>query len=162
MLPLYNKILVATDFSTHSTMAFKHAVMLARNNDAQIYLLHVMQPIDPYLSSFFAGKMGKKQIDDLEQTKFRQLQIELKNNLEEFAQIELANFPEDLNRFKGTEVIYGTPDIEILAFAEKNDIDVIVLGSHGHSVIEQVFLGSVAEKVLHKSTQPVLIIPLNT
>lgn len=160
MLPLYTKILIATDFSAHSTQAFKHAVMLARQNNAQIYLLHVMQPIDPYISSFFSGHVGEEQIAELEQTKFKALQDELKNDLDAFAQQELANFPDDLQRFAGTEVIYGVPAVEILAFAEKNAIDVIVLGGHGRSAIEQAFLGSVAEKVLRKSTRPVLVVPL--
>jgi nucleotide-binding universal stress UspA family protein len=161
MLPLYTRILVATDFSDHSILAFKHAVMLARQNNAQIYLLHVMQPIDPYISSFFSGHVGVKQIEELEQTKFKALQDALKNDLEQFARQELADFPDDLNRFAGTEVIYGIPDVEILAFAERNQIDVIVLGGHGRSAIEQAFLGSVAEKVLRKSTRPVFVIPLN-
>jgi nucleotide-binding universal stress UspA family protein len=161
MLPLYTKILVATDFSDHSMLVFKHAVMLARQNNAQIYLLHVMRPIDPYISSFFSGHAGEKQIEQLEQTKFKALQDELKNDLDAFAQQELANYPDDLNRFAGTEVIYGIPDVEILAFAERNHVDVIVLGGHGRSAIEQAFLGSVAEKVLRKSTRPVFVIPLN-
>ena len=161
MLPLYKKILVATDFSAHSNEAFKHAVMLARLNRAQIHLLHVMQPIDPYISSFFSGHMGERQIEELEQTKFKALQDELKSDLDAFAQQELANFPDDLKRFAGTEVIYGVPDVEILAFAEKNAIDVIVLGGHGRSAIEQAFLGSVAEKVLRKSTKPVFVVPLH-
>ncbi|WP_029912245.1 universal stress protein [Pelobacter seleniigenes] len=160
MLPLYKKILVATDFSAHSTMAFKHAVMLARHNNAQIQLLHVMQPLDPYFRSLFSDQPGSEMIAELEKSKYQQLQQELQQELADFARTELADFPEDLQRFNGAEVVIGTPATEIVATADQNNVDVIVLGTHGRGFIEHALLGSVAEKVLRHASRPVLVIPL--
>ncbi len=46
MLPRYDKILVTTDFTENSDYAFRHAVILARQNDAKIYLLHVLEELE--------------------------------------------------------------------------------------------------------------------
>ena len=53
----------------------------------------------------------------------------------------------------------GRADKEILEFAEKEKVDLIVMGTHGRTGIEHVFFGSVAEKVLQHSLLPVFVIP---
>ncbi|MBW2332955.1 MAG: universal stress protein, partial [Deltaproteobacteria bacterium] len=53
----------------------------------------------------------------------------------------------------------GREDEEILAFAKKERVDLIVMGTHGRTGIEHVFFGSVAEKVLRHSPFPLFIIP---
>jgi nucleotide-binding universal stress UspA family protein len=155
MLPLYKRILIAIDFSDNSSQAFKNAIMLARQNDAKIHALHIIHNIaqpDPYftigaekLDRFQEGRKaaGLKELDDL-----------VKN--------ELADFPEDMERLAGTEVIFGNPATTILDYANRNDIDVIVLGAHGHGIIEHAILGSVAEKVIRKATIPVFVIPIRS
>ncbi len=160
MLPLYKKILVATDFSENSNLAFKHAVMLARLNNAEIMLLHVMPPMDAHFRLMVAGHLGKDLIADLEKSKFKDQQEQLKKELDDFAKTELAKFPEDMKRLGKTKVAYGTPDIEILDAATEAGADVIVMGTHGRGIIEHAFIGSVAEKVLRKAKVPVFVIPL--
>jgi nucleotide-binding universal stress UspA family protein len=51
----------------------------------------------------------------------------------------------------------GCPDREIIAYAEANDIDVIVMGSHGREEIARILLRSVAEKVVHRAPTPVMV-----
>jgi len=53
----------------------------------------------------------------------------------------------------------GRADKEILEFAEKEKVDLIVMGTHGRTGIEHVFFGSVAEKVLRHSPFPVFVMP---
>jgi len=55
--------------------------------------------------------------------------------------------------------ISGREDNEILEFAKKENVDIIVMGTHGRTGIEHVFFGSVAEKVLRHSPFPVFVIP---
>ena len=57
-----------------------------------------------------------------------------------------------------TMIQRGTPLLEILKAEEEEDISVIVIGSHGKSNLEEMFLGSVSEKVSRKCKSPVLII----
>ena len=155
MLPLYKKILVATDFSENSNLAFKHAVMLARLNNAEIMLLHVMPPMDAHFRLMVAGHLGKDLIADLEKSKFKDQQEQLTKELDDFAKV-----PENMKRLGKTKVAYGTPDIEIIDAATEAGADVIVMGTHGRGIIEHAFIGSVAEKVLRKAKVPVFVIPL--
>ena len=53
----------------------------------------------------------------------------------------------------------GREDEKILKFAQKEKIDIIVIGTHGRTGIEHVFLGSVAEKIIRRSPIPVFVIP---
>lgn len=160
MLPYYKTILVPCDLTPNSEYAFKHAVMLARHNDAKIYLLHIMPQVDSSMRSYISSVLGENKLEELEQNNIQKAKEELKHELEDFAKQELANFPEDLARFSGAEVKTGHPVIKILETANLIDADLIVMGSHGKGVIEHAFLGSVAEKVLKKSTRPVFVIPL--
>lgn len=53
----------------------------------------------------------------------------------------------------------GREDEEILTFASQENVDIIVMGTHGRTGVEHVFFGSVAEKVLRHSPFPVFVIP---
>ena len=160
MLPFYKKILVTTDFTPNSEFAFKHAVMLARRNNAKIYLLHVLPQVDSTMRSYVSSVLGENQLEELERSNMGKAKDDLERSLDAFAKKELAVFPEDLARFAGAEVEIGHPVVKILEVANRLDVDLIVMGTHGKGIIEQAFLGSVAEKVLRKSTRPVFVVPL--
>ena len=160
MLPFYKKILVTTDLTPNAEFAFKHAVMLGRRNNAKIYLLHVLPQVDSSMRSYLSSVMGENRLEEFEKSNMEKAKEELKQDLDDFAKKELAKFPEDLARFAGTEVAIGHPVIKILETADRLDVDLIVMGTHGKGIIEQAFLGSVAEKVLKKSKRPVFVIPL--
>lgn len=160
MLPFYKKILVTTDLTPNSEFAFKHAVMLGRRNDAKIYLLHVLPQVDSYMRGYISSILGESQLEELEKNNMKKARDDMKQALDDFAKKELKDFPEDLARFAGAEVAIGHPVIKILETAKRLDVDLIVMGTHGKGAIEQAFLGSVAEKVLKKSTRPVFVIPL--
>lgn len=55
----------------------------------------------------------------------------------------------------GREVVTGSPAREVIAFAENNDVDLIMMGTHGYGAFRTLLLGSVAAKVLHDATCPV-------
>ncbi len=160
MLPLYKKILVTTDFTPNSDHAFRHAVMLARQNNSKIYLLHVIQQVDSSMRSYLSSVLGENRLEEFEQTNIEKAQKELKEQLDDFAKKELADFPEDFARFAGAEVTIGHPVARILETADRLNADVIVMGSHGKGAVEHAFLGSVTEKVLRKTHRPVFSVPL--
>jgi nucleotide-binding universal stress UspA family protein len=58
-----------------------------------------------------------------------------------------------------TKSVEGNPGDEIVDYAAKIGADMIVMGSHGRSGVRRLLLGSVAEKVLHRTTCPVLVVP---
>ncbi len=160
MLPHYDKILVTTDFTENSDHAFRHAVMLARQNDAQIYLLHVLPLVDSSMRSYLSSVLGENKLEELEHSNMEKARSSMTKELSEFAKKELKDYPDDYARFAGAEVAAGHPVVKILETADRLNVDVIVMGTHGKGPLEHVFLGSTAEKVLKKSPRPVFVIPL--
>ncbi len=160
MLPNYKNILYATDLTPNSEYAFKHAVLLARKSQAKIYLLHVVPEIDAGFRSYVSSVMGEGMLESFEAKNEEQARDEMKNKLEKFTQEELANHPEDLKNIAGIEVVHGHAVSQILQAADRHNVDVIVLGTHGKGALSHTFLGSVADKVLRRSRRPVFVIPI--
>ncbi len=75
---------------------------------------------------------------------------------------EATAYVETSGKAKNVEVesviLEGSPAHEIVNFAEENDIDLIVMGTHGKNAIERFLLGSVAENVVRHSRKAVLVV----
>jgi nucleotide-binding universal stress UspA family protein len=160
MLPNYNDILVATDLSQSSVHAFKHAVMMARRNKAKIHLLHVVPEIDASMRAYISAVMVQKNLDKFETQHEEEARQEIQRRLKKFAEDELANHPEDLERVVSIEVAHGHPVFKILETADRLNVDVVVMGAHGKGAIEHAFLGCTTEKVLRHSRRPVFVVPI--
>lgn len=160
MLPNYKNILYATDMTPNSEYAFKHAVMMARRSKAKIHLLHVVPEIDAGFRSYVSAIMGAGKLESFEEQHEEEARNDLKKRLETFAHDELEAHPEDLKNIAGIEVVHGHAAPQILRAAERHEVDVIVMGTHGKGALQHTFLGSVAEQVLHKSKKPVFVIPI--
>lgn len=130
-------ILHPTDFSEHSEFAFRVAAALARDYNARLVLLHVLPPPmvvyagGPASSESWPGdKEAGAMLRELED-KAGHVRVE-------------------------SLVLEGDPVNMILRAAEETHSDVIVMGTHGHTALARLLLGSVAEAVLHKAPCPVL------
>jgi nucleotide-binding universal stress UspA family protein len=81
--------------------------------------------------------------------------------MEEHAQEEISAIEDELKKSGfnvKTRIDKGIPFREILKAEQEEDISVVVIGSHGVSCIEEMFLGSCSEKVIRKSSKPVLVV----
>lgn len=163
MLPQYRKILYATDLSENARAAFKHAVGFAGAYRAKIHLVHVIPPLKSHereliLVTAGAGKDG----DDGERLNAVTAEIveKIRHRLRRFAEEELGN-AEAMEWLEGIEVLEGSRPVEaILAAADRLAVDLLVLGTHSKGLLKQTLLGSVAEKVLDRTTRPALVVPL--
>ena len=160
MLPNYKDILVTTDLTPNAVEAFKHAVMMARRNKANIHLLHVVPEVDPAMRSYISAMMLKGSLDRFDSQHEEEAREEIRRRLRKFAEDELSDHPEDLERITSIDVLHGDPVARILETADRLQVDVIVMGTHGKGRLEYSFLGSVAEKVLRKTRRPVFIVPI--
>ena len=77
-----------------------------------------------------------------------------RTRLEQFCAEHLA----DLDPPAITNVVLGRPFLEIVGYAEENEIDLIVMGTHGRGAIAHVLLGSTTEKVIRKAPCAVLTV----
>ena len=160
MLPNFKNILVPTDLSPNSEHAFRHAVMLARRNKANIHLLHVVPEVDSNFRSYVSSIMGEGKLEKFEKDHETAARDKIREEIDHFAKTELDAYPEDMERFVGSIVLHGNPVAEILRCADQVDADVIVMATHGKGELSYTFLGSVTEKVLRKSKRPVFAVPL--
>ena len=84
----------------------------------------------------------------------------IQKRLEIFCQRELMDSPACRDLVASTEVVEGDPAAEILRKADELGADLVVMGTHGKGLLAHAFLGSVAEKILHRIKIPVLMIPI--
>ena len=146
--PKYKKVLFCTDFSENSDCAFDYAFGIAKRDEGVLYILHVIPTTpDPYNLERW---LTKKQLDKLKST--------LQEDREKMFNDKYLNHIKDKTKVK-IVTKSGREDEEILEFAQKEKIDIIVIGTHGRTGIEHVFLGSVAEKIIRRSPIPVFVIP---
>ena len=140
------KILYATDFSDLSAWALKYAAFLAKRCSAELHCLHVVDDSYQYWLSFDAATIpAGPPVQDLIAS--------ARNEMDKFL---AAKLPDDVPAV--TKVLGGRAFLEIIRYARSHDMDLIVLGTHGWSALRQVLMGSVADKVVHKSPCPVLTV----
>lgn len=135
-------ILCPTDFSEPSRTATNYALEFARGFQARLHLLFVIE--DPILYVPALGGYVPKTAD-----------------VEEYAQTALDNwiFPEDAGNVEVVcRWLHGRPFFQILHDAEQNDIDLIVMGTHGRGFLPHLLIGSVAERVVRRAPCPVLTV----
>ena len=160
MTPQIKKILYATDLSKNSVYAFQYAMNMAEKYDAEIIILHVLEPIPSVARHYMKIHVDEAKWE--EKIKYEQnLAIEqIKNRIQEFCKQETQNAPQCLALVSTILVRPGHPVEEILKAADEEDCSMIVLGTHGKGFLKQTFLGSVARSVLDRSRKPVFIIPI--
>jgi universal stress protein A len=137
------KILVPTDFSTHSDQALQWGASLAERYGAQMLLLHVIPQAVEEVSMH--GSEGEQRIMDLEAKVEGQLHEIAIADLEERLPVEV-------------KVAVGKPTEEILRVAREVGVDLIVMGTHGYSELHQLLLGSTAKTVFHNAPCPVFMV----
>ena len=146
--PKYKKVLFCTDFSEGSDYAFQFALGIAKRDKGLLYILHVIpgNPYQKYAETYITKEdLGKKQKD---------IEEGVNNQYEEHYVKEMENGTKFRIVTKS-----GREAEEIIKFSNKEKVDLIVMGTHGRTGIEHVFLGSVAEKVIQRSPFPVFVIP---
>lgn len=141
-------ILLPTDFSNLSLSAASYAVDLASQYDAKIHLLYVLEKTPPILTIRTLGLSEEKIIKSIEEDAKRLME----ETLEKIK--KTGN-----NKIKIDGIIKKGIDYqEITKYADDNNIDLIVIATHGNTGLLHTLIGSVAEKVIRHSKKPVLVI----
>ena len=154
MVPQVKKILYATDLSKNSAYAFYHAVDMAKKHNAEIVLLHAVEPIP-------VRTYGSHQTDRLYHDQQKASLEVIRSRLQRFCEKAEETSPLScVSLVSKILVQVGYPVEEILKVADEEECDVIVLGNHGKGLLQQTFLGSVSRAVLDRTRKPVFIIPL--
>jgi nucleotide-binding universal stress UspA family protein len=140
----FKKLLCAVDFSPPSRIALDTATAMAADSGAELVLVHVVQP-----SAYFYGMPVPTAGLTADLTR------EAERRLEEWRQFPLAAGAKRTS----SRILTGVPWHEIVEMARKDEaFDLVVLGTHGHTGLKHVLLGSVAEKVVRHAPCPVLVV----
>lgn len=147
---MYEHILVPTDGSTVAANAVDHAIDLAEKYDATVHALFVAD------TEMVTYSLGTEQVDRIRQGNFAEM-TELREDAEEATgyvrqRAEAAGL-DAVERHAG-----GRPHDVIADYARSNDIDLIVMGSHGRSGVRRALLGSVTERTLRSTHVPVFVV----
>ncbi|MCA9058412.1 MAG: universal stress protein [Planctomycetaceae bacterium] len=142
-----DRVLVATDFSDYSRPALDYGSAIAARFGAQLHLLHVVA--DPAMlipeSHAFTVEAMQAQSEALVEDAKKRL-------------TELPGDGWDDGKPVIREVRTGAVFLEIIDYARTQEIDLLVIGTHGRSGLMHVLMGSVAEKIVRKSPCPVLTV----
>ncbi|MEJ2194975.1 MAG: universal stress protein [Ignavibacteriaceae bacterium] len=138
-----NKVLVPIDFSDYSKIALKYAVDFAQKFNAEMFLVYVVEPVI-YPPDFSMGQIAIPSVNT-------EWDIKAKEELDNLADSEIP----DGVKVK-TTIKTGKPFLEIIETASEEDVDLIIIATHGHSGMEHILFGSTAEKVVRKAPCPVL------
>jgi len=163
---MYENILFPTDGSDATEAALDHAVDHARQYDATLHVLFVVQ------DDFGASGMVHEEHDDVEQSDMvgehdgAQSSGMTNEEPEQLGAIaeqgetivsEVADAVDDDVTVE-TAVLSGNPYERILDYADEEDTDMVVMGTHGRTGVDRYLLGSVTEKVVRTADVPVLTV----
>lgn len=143
-----NKILLATDFSRASDVALSKAIELAKINNAELTILHVVEKknIDEELDWFLGKILPKGLWLTTEEYYLNLLQMKI---------YSLDNQKLNINK---KLISKGKPAEKILQYAKREKFDLLVIGAHGHYSIRDSFVGTTAEYIAERTKCPLLII----
>jgi nucleotide-binding universal stress UspA family protein len=136
------RILVPTDFSQPSQCALNHATELARKFDAELILTHVRTP--------YADDPNRPEYHFFDEGRYSA-----------FVSEQLTRTSEGIGSERAVKTVVGrdvSPANGILRIADENQVELIVMGTHGRTGLGHFFLGSVAERVVRHAQVPVMTV----
>lgn len=150
-------ILFATDLSGHAPEVARHALGLAQQFGAKLHVLHALEPLSDYNYWLLDNYLPYETQQLLRQPgELGTVRQGMQQRLEEFCR--KLDAPEGM--VASIKVVEALPAMAILDEAKTIGADLIVMGSHGQSALSEVFIGSVAHKVVMRSHLPVLLVPI--
>ncbi|WP_270180759.1 universal stress protein [Alkalihalobacillus sp. CinArs1] len=137
---MYKKIMLASDGSEDSVTAAEEAIKLAKLTDAQVDVIYVVD-----------GDTSKH--DVLRNWDSLGIKEDRKDKLRAVEQKAVeAKLTYEINMLR------GDPSVTLVKYAEENEVDLIVMGTRGLNVLQEMVLGSVSHQVIQKASCPVLVV----
>ena len=141
----YRLIQVGVDFSPASREALARAVHLARQLDAELEIVHVVERLQATLPFVRRSRLAVAELQ-------RELIAEARERVQTLV-------PKRAGRKVRARVLAGKPSEALLSHAVKVGADLLVLANLGHSTVQEVFVGSTAEQCLRRARIPVMLVP---
>ncbi len=150
-------IVYASDLTSGSVAVFRHAVGLAEKFGAELHAVTVSaaMPAMP-----FSEYISPEKVSEINSAGCEGRAAELRGHIDKFAEENPdCNVAKVLTDVKAYE---GDPRKKLLEAATSINADMIVMGSRGHSPMGEIFIGSVASRVVMKAKIPVVLVPIKS
>ncbi|MGO2234264.1 MAG: universal stress protein [Marinomonas sp.] len=159
MLPKINTIVYACDLDGKTQAAMELVLSLAKTHGAKVILMHAIEPLSAQTSHMINNYINEEIRDRMRQDAIAEINTRMERFLSEFMETyseelaSLASAPETL-------IVHGVPADSIQRIAKEKNADLIVMNSRTHGRLSQMIIGSTANKVIHTSSIPVLVVPI--
>ncbi|CAL66543.1 universal stress protein [Christiangramia forsetii] len=148
------KVLIGVDYNPNSEKVIHKGYDLAKKLGAEVCLIHVLADVGYYGMNYpsFMGYEGYNEMS---------VDLNVISELKEVARNFIETAANHLNDPSvSTHMADGPTASAILQYAKEWDADMIVLGTHSHSVLEKILMGTTASHILEKTKIPVYLIPI--
>ena len=158
MIPKIQNILYTTGLGSGTPYVFRYALSLAQKYDAKIHIVHGHEPLPASAQSMADLYMFQEKAEEVFERAVVEVEKQIIARLEKLCAKETASDPQGRERVASITVAKLPPKQAILEEANTRNADLIVMGSHRHSVLADAMLGTTTLKVLHRSSIPVLVV----
>ena len=156
--PEISTILYATDLGKQTRPVFRHALAMAKQYDAKIIMLHVVEPMSETALAVINSYLSKELTDDVQKETMKGVIVNMKERLHKFYDDEYEDGKQAAS-VREVLVVAGKPSEEILRVCEEEKASIVIMGKSTRKVRGIRVMGSTARRVSRMSRVPVLVVP---
>ena len=156
---MIRSMLCATDLGVYAPFVMQHALALARTFNAELYVIHAVEPMGQFAESLLQSYLDEHTLDQLHSQGVNNVMANIEQRVLENFRDELGE-EADLALIKAVRVRQGDPAQVILEQAQRLSVDLLIFGSHSHGAGVDIPIGRTAARLLQLTPVPVYLVPL--
>ncbi|MBH3399329.1 universal stress protein [Pseudomonas fluorescens] len=156
---MIRSMLFATDLGLYAPYVMQHALALARTFKADLYVIHVVEPIGLFAESVLQSYLDETALSEWQSKGLSTVMATIEQRVLDSFREEWEEGEQDLQWIRSVKVIQGDPCEVILDQLRKLSVDLLIVGSHSQATGVAVPLGRTAARVLQLSPVPVYLVP---
>jgi nucleotide-binding universal stress UspA family protein len=156
---MIRSMLCATDLGVYAPFVMQHALALARTFNAELYVIHAVEPMGQFAESLLQSYLDEHTLDQLHSQGVNNVMANIEQRVLENFRDELGE-EADLALIKAVRVRQGDPAQVILEQAQRLSVDLLIFGSHSHGAGVDIPIGRTAARLLQLTPVPVYMVPL--
>ncbi|MEL7936066.1 universal stress protein [Pseudomonas delhiensis] len=157
---MIRSILYATDLGLYAPYVLQHAMSLARAYDAEIHVVHAVEPMGLFADSVLQTYLDADTLTELRSSGLSTVMGNIERRVMEGFRDELGELHGEAGMIRSVRVLQGDPPQVILDEAQRLQVDLIVAGSHSHGEGMNTPLGRTAARVVQLAEVPVYLVPM--
>ncbi|MDQ3201797.1 MAG: universal stress protein [Pseudomonadota bacterium] len=156
---MIRSMLYATDLGLYAPLVMQHALTLARTFNADLYVVHAVEPMGLFAESVLQSYLDEQALNDFHREGLSTVIASIEQRVLDSFREEFGE-EDELERIRAVRVLQGDPSQVILDQVQKLSVDLLIVGSHSHGTGAETPLGRTAARVLQLARVPVYLVPL--